>query len=90
MCRFDFSSLRLIKQHVRCERLLGQVGISLVGWVGLLVLLHLLIIRHLFLFICLHIGLHVSGLLHTHLLFLIAELLPFFRQLFGYVGKLQI
>ena len=90
MCRLDFSSLRLIEQHVRRERLLGQIGVSLVGGVSLLVLLHLLIIRHLFLFICLHVGLHVNGLLHTHFLFLVAELLPLFRQLLGYVGKLQI
>ena len=90
MCSLDFGSLRLIEQHVRRERLLGKIGVSLVGGVSLLVLLHLLIICRLFLFICLHVGLHVNGLLHTHFLFLVAELLPLFRQLLGYVGKLQI
>ena len=90
MRSLDFGTLRLIEQHVRREWLLGQIGVSLVGGMCLLVLLHLLIIRRLFLFICLHVGLHVSRPLHAHLLFLVAELLPFFRQLLGYVGKLQI
>lgn len=90
MRSLDFGSLRLIEQHVRRERLLWQIGVSLVGRVCLFVLLHLLIICQLFLFICLHVGLHVNEPALPHLLFLVAELLPLLRQLLGYVRKLQI